>query len=262
MTSDRKLQDDLLPGLPSARIEACYARAAGNEIARGKFFSPESSANLVANAFGHFLERPAELPPLPGTDALDWPALHVDLEGVLRLPWSGGRHPCFDVLIDTRTALIGVESKRYEPFRAKSKARLSDAYFREVWGDEMQGYLRVRDSLREDRTPYRYLDAAQLMKHALGLRTSIHHTGPRFDKKGVLFYLFATPDSWANGAPISEEERAMHLAEIDRFAALVAGDEITFVSCSYRQLLDTWLTTGDSLLRAHTAALENRYGVD
>ena len=36
--------------------------AAGNEIATGKFDSPESSAALAANAFGFFLQRASELP--------------------------------------------------------------------------------------------------------------------------------------------------------------------------------------------------------
>jgi hypothetical protein len=47
----------LLPGLPVELIRACYAAAPGNEIESGKFASSESSAALVANAFGFFLDR-------------------------------------------------------------------------------------------------------------------------------------------------------------------------------------------------------------
>lgn len=46
-----------------AEIEAMLNRAAGNEIAKGNFDSPESSACLAANAFGFFL-RPGFQPPL------------------------------------------------------------------------------------------------------------------------------------------------------------------------------------------------------
>src|SRR5947209_2825083 len=111
----------LLPGLPVDRILACYAAAPGNEIESGKFFSPESSAALAANTFGYFLNRLADLPPLPGCPKLGWPACDLGLEAIVRFPWSGGKHPCLDALVETRDALIGIESKRYEPFRAKQE---------------------------------------------------------------------------------------------------------------------------------------------
>ena len=47
----------------------------GNELTSGKFHSVESSAALAANTFGYFLERPGEMPRLPGTDDCQWPAL-------------------------------------------------------------------------------------------------------------------------------------------------------------------------------------------
>jgi hypothetical protein len=127
------VQDALLPGIPLDRIVACYRAAGGNEIESGKFASPESSAALAANTFGFFLDRASDLPALPGCDALGWPATEVNLEALLRFPWSGGRHPCLDALVLTKNALIGIESKRYEPFRGKRLAGLSEAYWRQVW---------------------------------------------------------------------------------------------------------------------------------
>jgi hypothetical protein len=120
------LSDVLLPGLPMDRIRACYSSAPGNEIDSGKFASKESSAALVANAFGLFLDNLAsELPPLPGTADLAWPARTVELERIVRFPWTGGSHPCLDVLIETECAVIGIESKRYEPFRSSPVALTS-----------------------------------------------------------------------------------------------------------------------------------------
>ena len=116
-----------LPGVPGRLVEAMYNAAPGNEIASGKFDHPESSARLAANAFGYFLERPDSLPPLPGCEE-EWPATHVDLEQTVRLPWGGGRHPVLDVLIATPSALIGIESKRFEPFRRSPV--FSKAYWR------------------------------------------------------------------------------------------------------------------------------------
>ena len=61
-----KPQDRFLPGVPGADIERILDAAPGDEIGRGKFDHPESSAALAANAFGFFLHRAGELPPLPG----------------------------------------------------------------------------------------------------------------------------------------------------------------------------------------------------
>jgi hypothetical protein len=126
-----------LPGLPVALIRACYDAAPGNEFASGKFANPESSAALVANAFGYFLNCPELLPPLPATETFRWPASSVKLEACLRFPWSGRRHPYLDVVLETDKDFIGIESKRFEPFRSAHKADLSEAYWRPVWGAKM-----------------------------------------------------------------------------------------------------------------------------
>jgi hypothetical protein len=91
------------------------------------------------------------LPALPAGQVWGWPASSLHLEALVRFPWSGGHHPCLDVLIATPHSLIGVEAKRYEPFRPKSQADpvsdWSEAYWRQVWGDSMQG-------ISEPETPY------------------------------------------------------------------------------------------------------------
>ena len=64
---------------------AALRRAPGGELASGKFDSPESSAALVANAFGWFLQQPRKLPPLPGAPPAERLALLVRLGDVRRL---------------------------------------------------------------------------------------------------------------------------------------------------------------------------------
>lgn len=257
--SDEIMASALLPGLPIDLIRACYAAAPGNEIASGKFASPESSAALAANTFGPFLLRPAELPPLPGGEAWGWPASSVRLEVIVRFPWSGGRHPCLDALIETSTALIGVESKRYEPFRAKPAVTLSDAYWRPAWGDAMTGFERVRNALREGSSPLARLDAAQLVKHAFALRTAVHR-GPRFvGKRPVLAYLYAEPERWPDGRAVRTAEVDAHRNEIRSLAEIIAGDEVAFHACSYRELLAAWSGGAGDVVRAHAAAIASRF---
>lgn len=117
--------DRWLPSVPGAEIEGIFRDAPGSEIDSGKFDSPESSAALAANAFGLFLHRAGDLPPFPGCGRI---------EETVRFPGSGGRRPVLDILIVAPTALIGVESKRFEPFRGAKSANFSRAYWRPVWG--------------------------------------------------------------------------------------------------------------------------------
>jgi hypothetical protein len=254
-----ELRPDLLPGLPADRILACYRNAPGKEIESGKFASPESSAALAANAFGYFLGRANDLPPLPGCDDLGWPAEDIDLEVLLRFPWSGGRHPCLDAVVETDTALIGIESKRFEPFRPKREANLSDAYWRPVWGDLMHGYEAIRDRLRDGTLEFERLDAAQLIKHAFGLRTVARANASRFGKQPVLFYVYAEPAAWPDGRSIPEVDIRTHRAEIARFGAMVEGDEVRFLSAPYRILLATWHKAQDESIRDHASALIARF---
>ena len=244
-----------LPGVPGEQIEEIYAAAAGNEIASGKFDSPESSAALAANTFGFFLNRPGDLPPLPGCEDVDWPPSKLYLEREVRFPWSGGRHPWLDALVVTPSALIGVESKRFEPFRP-ARVSFSEAYFRPVWGDRMKGYEGIRDQLNGSDRPLVGLDRAQLVKHALGLRTQVSSGGKFEGLMPVLYYLYAEPDTWTrDGKPIDEEAKAAHREEVSRFAATVEGDEVRFVACSYDELLATWERSEKPEIREHARAV-------
>ena len=158
-----------LPDLPVDRILEALGRSPGHEINSGKIDSPESSAALVVNAFGWFLERPRALPPLPGVPA--GRADEVKLEVEMRFPWAGGRHPWLDVGIVTPTTLIGVESKRFEPFRPGKASGFSEVYDRPVWGERMGRYTKLRDDLVSGDKAFDALDAVQLIKHAYGIRS-------------------------------------------------------------------------------------------
>ncbi|MFN3724524.1 MAG: hypothetical protein ACK4VZ_15980 [Paracoccaceae bacterium] len=243
---------DFLPNLPEACILEALSRAPGNELRSGKFDSTESSAALVANAFGWFLDRPASLPPLPGVPA--GAVEEVDLEVEMRFPWSGGRHPWLDVGIVTHTTLVGVESKRYEPFRPAKQTGFSEVYDRPVWGPNMARYTALAQALIAGTADFRALDAVQLVKHAYGIRT-------RAQKRAlgaVLVYLYAEPEAWASGKPVDPARKAQHRDEIARFAETVAGDDVVFVPINWGDLLWHWDRV--PALRAHVAALRARFG--
>lgn len=232
-----------LPGVSTELIRAALAKAGGNEIDSGKLVNPESSAALAVNTFGWFLERPACLPAFPPLMDLDWPAIRVDVERQMRFPWSGGRHPWLDAAAETSSHIIGVESKRFEPFRDTKKVSLSAAYDRDVWGAAMEPFLAMRDDLRSGRMTFLHLDAAQLVKHAFGLVTE----GRRVAKSPVLLYLFAEPVR-RGAATVDAADLGRHRVEIDLFSHAVAGSSVRFAACSYREWLSGW--SGDALPHA------------
>lgn len=215
-----------LPGVSEERLRAIYDRAAGNEIASGKFASSQSSASLAANGFGWFLDRPGDCPLFPPIADLAGPVREVAVERELRLPWSGGRHPWLDAVLWTDTHVIGVESKRYEPFRDTKVAELSEAYNRDVWGEGMQGWCTMRDLLRSEPRRYKHLDAAQLVKHALGLAAEQSRKG----LMPVLVYLYAEPQDGVR----DPSAFLAHRREIEDFHAIVAGGKVRFAACSWR----------------------------
>ena len=254
------LQDRFLPGVPGDDIERILNAAPGDEIKSGKFDSPESSSALAVNTFGFFLHRAADLPLLPGCGREIWPARSLSLEATVHFPWSGGRHPVLDCLVITRSALIGIECKRFEPFRNKSPASFSDAYWRPVWGRGMSGYERVRDLLRENGQVYSFLDVAQLVKHAFALRSEVHRRKQHNGLTPILLYVYAEPEFWpGTNCRITDSAKQQHKEEIVRFASIVEGDEVIFKSCTYRSVLEIWLNASDSEIRAHAETVIRRF---
>ncbi len=244
---------EFLPDLPVEGILECLKRSPGNELRSGKFDSPESSAALVANAFGWFLNRPLVLPDLPGVPAGQ--VKSVTLEAEMRFPWTGGRHPWLDVGIETDTTLIGIESKRYEPFRPAKATGFAEVYDKPVWGEKMGRFTALRDALVAGDQSFAALDAVQLIKHAYGIYT-------RSQKRAlgaVLVYLYAEPAVWANGKPVDPARIALHRREVAAFGRAVAGDSVVFVPIRWADLLEQW--AGVPALKSHVRALRERFAV-
>ena len=224
-----------LPGITEDHVRRRLSAADGNEIESGKFSSPESSAALAVNTFGWFVRRPDLLPALPGIPEAEWPATAVEVEYCARFPWSGGKHPWLDAYIETPRYQIGVESKRFEPFRDKKSVSFSAAYSRPVWGSGMEPYERMRDALVSGGEKFAYLDGAQLVKHAFGLVTE----GKRKQKRPALIYIFAEPDAMGV-RKISKSEKESHRTEVKRFAEAVCGAAVSFNAISYREWFAKW----------------------
>lgn len=241
---------NILPYLPEKEILAAFNSAAGNEIVSGKFDHPESSAALAANTFGFFVNGVHPMPALPL-----WPQMskfhEVRLEAEMRFPWSGGRHPWLDAIAVSIDSLVGIESKRFEPFRGSKSAQFAEAYWRDVWGDRMSGYQALRDDLQSGTIKFKHLDAAQLVKHALGLLTQ------RKLRQPYLLYFFAEPEMFSDGRRVSEATHRLHRHEIEIFADCVKGDAVTFAAISYDDLLADWAQRNG--LKYHAAQIRKHF---
>ena len=73
----------------------------------------------------------------------------------------------------------------------------------------MKGYERTRDRLDREEAKNKSLDAAQLVKHALALRTQVNREGKHRGLTPILFYVYAEPEVWpGSGKPVDGEARA------------------------------------------------------
>lgn len=236
-----------LPGVPADAVLAALARLPGLDLD-----SPDSSAALVANTFGWFLNRPRLLLPFPGVPMglPETVALGVEMQ----LPMRSVRHPRFDALVTTPTTLVGIVSRRYQPFRPAKAVAFTEPFDARDWGPGMARFGAMRQALTSGRQTFRHLDAVTLVKQAYALRTQALKQA----RGAVLVYLHAAPAHWASGKPVDPKAITRHQAEVADFARAVKGDDVTFVPLRWVDLLTQWSQT--PAIAAHGTALRGWFG--
>lgn len=138
-----------------------------------------------------------------------------------------GNPPNLDVTLGLPDGeVIGIESKFTEWLSPKPKSKIpfKEKYFPEgsgVWSlVSLPKCQALAEQMRDGAIAFRYLDVAQLLKHALGLATGV---GTHFR----LFYTFFDANC---------PEGEVHRREIQEFA-LAVGTELKFQAISYQSLL-------------------------
>ena len=236
-----------LPGVPAEAVLAALGRLPGSDLD-----SPDSSSALVANTFGWFLDRPRLLLPFPGVP-MGLPEA-VDLGVEMQLPMRGTRHPRLDVVVTTPTTLVGIVSKRYQPFRPAKVTAFTEPFDARDWGPGMARYGALRKALATGQQSFHHLDAVTLVKQAYALRTQ----SLKRARGAVLVYLHAAPSHWASGKPVDPKSITRHQTEITAFARAVKGDDVTFVSLRWVDLLTQWSQT--PAVAAHGTAVRGWFG--
>ncbi|BDC48125.1 hypothetical protein F183_A04410 [Bryobacterales bacterium F-183] len=231
---------NLQPGLPLDAIESDFRAGDGNEL-REKFCAAHSSACLAVNAFRRWRLDPSDLR-LGGGCHFRTLRFEAKMHFGLRRPAN------LDVLATADTTIVGIESKCLEWIRPKD-ACFSEAYEklrpihgRTAWFDRL-------DALRANPGAYGHVDAAQLVKHALGLAS----TYPSGDIQ--LWYVFWEPVNHSRW-----EQCGIHREQAHRLAADVAGDRVQLVPMSHLQLWEQWAQ--NSAQSSSLQYLRSRYWIE
>jgi hypothetical protein len=231
-----------------------YGRGAGQELQWGqrngrptppKMHAAHSSSALVVNTFSAWRRDPAGLE-LLGLG--DFEGLRFEAQCATGLK---GIPPHLDVLCTSaREHIVGIESKCLE-FLQPHRAQFSQSYDVLRSLKAARPYFDLIPSLRADPDQFVYLDAAQLIKHALGLANCFPARRP------TLLYLFWEPSDWSQFS----EFRA-HRDEVERFACSVRNSGVEFAFASYPELWASWRNAGEpSSLQEHAQTLMERYNV-
>ena len=259
--------ENLIPGVALDDFKADLDAADGNELRDGKirpakFCASYSSSALAVNTFAPFKAHPDALT-IAGIGRFTQPLQFEGKcpNGLVEANGTPSRSPNLDVLAFADDTVVAVESKFLEPLSKNKKQELSPKYgasflgtdgtdpiAESEWSEMFKRVARMATYPKED-LPYTHLDAAQLVKHYLGLKVSY----PR--QKRVLVYLYWEP---TNAGVIEACKR--HRLELADFIRRVQDCDTTFVAMSYPDLWHEWETTSTwPGMPEHLARLRARY---
>ena len=240
----RDFRETLLPLVSPEDFEDDLSSGDGNELGT-KFRAAHSSSGLAVNCFAPFKRRIPDLV-LPEDSAFDT----LQFERKCPTGLRGGRVPNLDVVLVGQNGVVAIESKLTE-YLSGHRAEFSPAYEAQITDARCeQGYFREMLRLRDQPDHYKWLDAAQLIKHAFGLARTFP-VGPV-----TLLYLF-----WEPANPEVGPEFAAHRAEIEEFKARAEESSPAFQAMSYPELWQFWRDSRSvpEWLQGHLESLKRRY---
>ncbi len=271
------IEDNLIDGVRRDDFEEDLRQGNGGELnadknGRAKFCAVHSSSALAVNCFAPFKRNIADLSLL---DEDGFHAMQFEMQCSTGLR---GTPPNLDLVVENKNIVVGIESKFTEHLEAH-EPKFADSYEdrrQKSWDEKWVAEMR---RVKEDR-PYQYLDAAQLIKHAFGIKNTfpennlshkyfdvaqliknifgIKNTSPenKLPVNSVLLYIFWEPTNYGEHQNFID-----HREEIDCLKRMVAGATPAFEAMSYSELWRTWGTAAAPWLRNHLARLRARYEV-
>jgi hypothetical protein len=208
-----------------------------------KLHAPHSSCALAINSFGAWLgdERFLSLGDYIGFESLTFEK---------KLPTGlQGKPPNLDLVAQRGSAIVAVESKCTE-YLSTPAASFSLSYDRLIPTMD-SSWASVLAELRAQPDRYRVLDAAQLVKHYLGIKRTFPST------PATLLYLYWEPSNSAR-----YDVFGRHRSEIASFASGLRDPLVAFRAMSYTELWTDWSERAASdWINRHVEELRGRYDV-
>lgn len=135
------------------------------------------------------------------------------------------KKPNLDVVIEYNNKVCAIESKFTEPYNGKPKG-LREVYTSAQLDKLWKGIPNLEELANEispENDKFKYLDAAQLVKHILGLMNT-----PKRESGFTLLYL------WYD---VVGKDGAAHREEIEQFAEIAKSDGIKFRHITYQEVI-------------------------
>lgn len=224
-----------------------YNKGSGGEIRdttkRAPMKAAFSSSAIVVNLFQYWQEKNNISPLL---EALGFKNNKVEKKGIVfefesknPIKGIGGYPPHLDVVITTDTNNFAIESKFTEPYNNESdkNSEIQDSYIKkETLWENLPNLGQLAQAIHNPNNPIekeeikelieklrktKHLDASQLIKHILGLKS-------KHGKKFKLLYL------WYD---VPGTEGYEHRQEIEAFASIAKADGINFRHITYQEVI-------------------------
>ena len=223
----------------SKEAHRAFTEGSGSELLPkegrpAKMAALHSSSALAVNAFDYWAGKPLS----SIASALGIEQTPANLRFEAQFPTGlGGTPPNLDLAFTYPNGhILGVESKFSEWLTPKpsNKQYFKEKYFQEgkfLWTQAgLPNTQELADRLQKHEQVFRHLDAAQLLKHMLGLATAA-------PGQTSLYYIYYDCPG---------QESSIHRSEIEEFASLI-GKDMKFYWASYQQFFGRLRTDlGDS----------------
>jgi hypothetical protein len=134
------------------------------------------------------------------------------------------RSPNLDVVIENFHPLVyAIESKFTEPYNSRKQKGIKQKYIDDVsFWNRLPNLHNLAKEICPDNNKFKYLDAAQLIKHILGLKNKHNKSGFH------LLYL------WYD---VIGKDGFEHRKEIEQFAEIAKKDNIKFSHITYQEVI-------------------------
>lgn len=245
-----QLEDNLVSSPSPANLVAIrceFGAGAGGELSgrAPKLHAAYSSAALAVNSLARWRESREDLARLRLADQSAFTELFFERRCPTGLQ---GVPPHLDALCMGREGIVAVESKCTE-LLGEHTARFRDAYGARIRDLGHPSWVAKYEQLLVEPSRYRFLDAAQLVKHYLGLKSTFGNTSV------TLLYLY-----WEAADPESSPIFAAHRAELEDFADGLADQELDFAARAWPEVWEEWeQDRAVPWVEEHVAALKRRY---